>query len=433
MKRLLNILASVASLLILGLLASRLVLMRDQSSTLAAPGTFQSPVEKPLPITPAFTVLLELTPAPPFPGESRPFQSPLIEPTPIGVLPSTPFPDRGIYVSASTTLTPLADESTIDRLSFPDWDGTELVARAEAKGKVAVVLVDLTNGQMHLLNQLSERGAVSPHISGRYVVWADPVPEGDLLQMRVYDLRTDRLFSPYVPGYYHQLDFADGIAVWQDYRDNKWGIYGYNVRTSQAITIGQGNLGCPQISYPWVIYLDTNLSSEGSPANIARLWAYHLRTAERLSLGLVFNPNDATACSYHAIDDSRVAWLGLREEQNTKSETNPETGQTEAVITANPAYEPHVYDLRTRTDRILDIPIQWPPRTLLSGDVVVFGNVGFDLASDIPFNVIPDPQWANEAGLPLLLSDDRVVWLTNLVEGSPQIHIAPIIRQTGAR
>lgn len=433
MKHLLKILATIAGLLILGLLASRLVLMRDQGSTLAAPGTFQSPVEKPLPIMPALTTLVKPTPDSPFSGTSSPFRSPLTEPAPIGALPSTPFPNQGIYVSASTTLTPLADEIVVERLSFADWDGARLVARAEVQGEVAVVLVDLTNGQIRLLSQLSERGAVSPHISGRYVVWADPVPEGDLLQMRVYDLRTDRLFSPYVPGYYHQLDFADGIAVWQDYRDNKWGIYGYNVRASQAITIGQGNLGCPQISYPWVIYLDTNLPSAGSPVNTARLWVYHLRTAERLSLGLVFNPNDATACSYHAIDDNRVAWLGLREEQGTESETHPETGQTEIVTTANLAYEPHVYDLHTRTDRILNIPIQWPPRTLLSGDVVVFGNVGFDLASDIPFNVILDSQWADVPGLPLLLSDDQVVWLTNLVEGSPQIHIALIIRQAGAR
>lgn len=340
-----------------------------------------------------------------------------LEPTPTGRILPTSLPYQGISVSVPTELQISQDDKfELKRLFSPDLNGTRMVAQAEVDDGIAIVLIDLETNQTHLLSTPRELQGAAPSISDESVVWAEPVDIAQsLFQLQVYDLQTSNLTTPYVPDYYHHLDFADNVAVWEGYLNETQGIYGYNIKTVQGITIAQTLVGCPRISYPWVIYLDYNTDTLGQRRldQVAKLWAYHLETQEKLFIGLTFNPNDSTVCSYHAIDTHWIAWFGT----NSESSQNADT------------YAPFVYDLNARSVYIPNIPIQWPPRVLLSENTAIFGNIGLDLVNHKSFNVIPIPEVTDMTGIPLLLSQERLVWLWNAGIGTQRIYQSRIVQQ----
>lgn len=339
-----------------------------------------------------------------------------LEPTPTGKVFPTSLPTQKISSSIPSEVHILNNTLEIEKLFSPDLDGTQMVAQAKVANGLGIVQIDLDTGKVDLLSTPQELLGTPPKISGHKVVWSEPVNLAQSqYQLYVYDLSSNQLTQPYVLDYYHHLDFTDDIAVWEGTVGQTSGIYGYNVTTNQAITIAQTLVGYPRIAYPWTIYLDYNAGTLGERRQdqAAKLWACNLETQERFEVGTTFNPDDATAGSYHALDTHWVAWFG-----------------TDSNADSNVAsYQPYVYDLSTHSLYTPTLPIQWPPRVLLSNNVAVFGNVGLDLATYEAFNVISIPEIADMTGIPLLLSEENLVWLWDDGETMQKIYHSRITRR----
>lgn len=339
-----------------------------------------------------------------------------LEPPPTGKVFPTSLPTQRISSSTPSEVRIFNNSFEIKQLFSPDLSGTQMVAQAEVDNGLGIVWIDLDTGKIDLLGEPQELLGTPPKISEHKVVWSEPVNLAQSqYQLYVYDLSSNQLTQPYVLDYYHHLDFADDIAVWEGALNQESGIYGYNVTTKQGITIAQTLVGYPRIDHPWTIYLDYNAGTLGERRldQAAKLWVYNLETQERFEIGVTFNPDDATAGSYHALDTHWIAWFGtdLDYEHNIES------------------YQPYVYDLTTRSLYTPSLPIQWPPRVLLSNDMAVFGNIGLDLVTYEAFNAITVPEVTDMTGIPLLLSEECLIWLWDAGETMQKIYRSQIIRQ----
>lgn len=432
MKRLLNVVGGMFGLLALGALAFALALSFGGLQRGVSPGTqvFQSPIgtptRPPYP-PPELPTVVPTPPGPPptLPPYPPPRGTPIVEP-PRRPTP-TPFPDRGVRVGPVREVIPSGGDVTVEELYNPDQDGTMLVASARVPGGITIVAIDLETGLVQRLTRVAGRGIEGPHISGHYVAWIEPAPElgRDMRQIHVLDRTQGREFTPGY-GLRFQLDLKDHLLVWQEKRDRGWGIYGYDLVTGQELTVAEG----PDVrSFPracsseWILYLQ---HKQGWPG-VADLHAHNLTTGEDILIGQVPFPRDAAAGHQHACDGPRVAWMSVKREQYTGQEVEPTTGKSETVTTIIPVYEQHLYDLTTREDRILDIPVQGLPSLLLDDNILVSA-VGYDLKRDVPFDLFSHFPLDQSVGGQLTLANDRLVWTASPLGGPQRLYTALIVR-----
>ncbi len=360
-------------------------------------------------------------PAPPTFQSSLPGPSPTIE-SPLPTMPPvqtrrystpTPLPNQGVWVGPASEVTLTGEDITIEALSNLDLDDDTLVSRASVRGGgITIVTVDLRTGQVQRLSQVAERGIEGPRISGRHVAWAEyPVQMNDVGQLHVFDLMQTREFTV-EQGLIHWPDLKDSLLVWQESHASGIGIYGYDLATNQAIAIAVGPAiySFPRVcSRQWVIYLKQGLQEHWP--SIVDLHAYNLLTGEDILIGQVLFPRSASVGQQHACDGQRVAWLGAR--------------ATGATLT----FEQHLYDLATRTDRILNLPNPGAAyHVLIEGDFLI-SVVGYDLQRDIPFNVLWGLPPDQITGGQLVLSNNRLAWTAQPYGGSQHLYTAFIIRQ----
>ncbi len=405
MKRVSNTIISIFSLLALGALIVILVGTFSGLQQSAAPlaSALQSPIG-----TPA------QTPGPPksnYPGSNgRP-----VEPPGANAWPSpTDLPDRGVRVGSPNKASISWADVAIEHLYNPALDGDILVSDAKVPAGLAVVAINLKTGRILQISQVRAQGVEEPHVSGRYVAWIESVSESDTTarQLHVFDLVQSREFVVEQQGLPYQLDLKNDIVVWQAYRGQSWGIYGYDLNAAREFTIAVDSTSTHSAarvcSKVWVIFLQ-NIQRGG--VDTADLHARNLTTGEDVFIGQMPLTQNSTAGSQHACDGNRVAWISVQTQDST------------------PIYKQHIYDLNTRSDRILDMQIKTLPAVRLNGDVLL-GSVGYDLARDVSFNVAPGtrPEQFRIGSAPLL-SRDKVAWIVNEPDGTQGIYTAPITRK----
>jgi hypothetical protein len=328
-------------------------------------------------------------------------------------LTPTPLPNLGVWVGPASEVVLSGADIAIEALYNLDLDGDTLVSRANVReGGVTVVTVDLKTGQVQRLSPVAERGVEGPRIAGRYVAWVEyPLQMNEVGQLHVFDLTQAHEFIV-EQGLIHGPDLKDSLLVWQESRGNGIGIYGYNLATNQAIIIADTPAihSFPRVcSRQWVIYLKQGLQEHWP--SIVDLHAHNLLTGEDILIGQVLFPRSASVGQQHACDGQRVAWLGAR--------------ATGATLT----FEQHLYDLATRTDRILDLPHPGAAyHVLIEGDFLI-SMVGYDLQRDVPFNVLWGLPPDQITGGQLVLSNNRLAWTAQPYGGPQHLYTAFIIRQ----
>lgn len=432
MKRLLNVAGGLFGLLALGALVLALALSLGGLQRGGEPGgqVFQSPIRTPTrpPYPPPeLPTVVPTPPGPPptLPPYPPPRGTPIVEP-PRRATP-TPFPDRGVRVGPAREVIPSGGDVTVEELYNPDLDGNTLVARARVPGGITIVAIDLETGLVQRLTRVAERGIEGPRISGHYVAWIEPAPElgRDMRQVHVCDRTQGREFTVGY-GSRFQPDLKDDILVWQENRERSWGIYGYDLRAAQEFTVAEG----PGVhSFPracgreWVIYLQ---HEQGWPS-VADLRAHSLTTGGDILIGQVPFPRDAAAGHQHACDGYRVAWVSVRTEQYTGQEVDPTTGKAETVTNTISVYEQHLYDLTTREDRILDIPVHGLPFLQLGGDILI-STIGYDLKRNVPFDLLSRLPLDQRVGGQMALSNERLAWTAHPPGGPQRLYAAVIVR-----
>ncbi len=322
----------------------------------------------------------------------------------------TPLPDQGVRVSPLSELTSVTSVKgetmyPLERFWSMALDGNTLVGMANESGQIKLYALDLKSGHIRQLGT-SNPGVSAIHASGRYVVW-----NRDQTDVFAYDLQMDtetRIASGAYP------DVSGSIIVWVDLRNLNQGdladIYGYDLDLGQEFPIvaRPGRQVQPKIANLWVAYLEIIGERD------YRLRVHHIQTGEDFEVGAVpvfIPPSFLVAAQYFAISGNRLAWVPAQ---------NPSSV--------------HLYDLNTRTDRIL-LESESPYLDLrLDGDILVFFHndslIGYDLVRDTSFSIprVPSDEWLG-ASSSLFLSEGRLVWaLTRDTEQAQHLFEAWIVR-----
>ncbi len=405
MKRLSTLMRNFLGLLALGIFVVTLVFIFSglQRHVEPSASTLQSPIGTPAP-----------TPGPPksnYPvTNGRPVESPGANAAPS----PTDLPDRGVRIGSPNKSSISWADVSIEHLYNPALDGDLLVSDAKVPTGTAVVAINLKTGRILQLSQTRGQSVEEPHVSGRYVAWIESASGSDTTarQLHVFDLTQSQESVVGQPRLPYQLDLKNDIMVWQDYRGQGWGIYGYDLSAAREFTIAvdsTNTLSAPRIcSKAWVIFLQNIQQGGGGTAD---LHARNLATGEDILIGQTPLTQDSMAGDQHACDGNRVAWVGV---QNQASE---------------PIYRQHIYDLNTRSDRILDFQIKTLPAVRLIGDVLL-SSVGYDLAKDVPFSARPNIRPEQfRIGSATLLTRDKVAWIVNEPDGTQGVYTAPITRR----
>lgn len=432
MKRLLNITAGLLGLLALAALVVALAVTFGELRKKTEPVSqlFQSPIETPTQPpypSPATPTAVPTPPGPPptLPPYPPPRGTPPVEP-PQQPTP-TPFPDRGVRVGPPSEVTLSGADVTIEQLYNPDLDGGTLVASARVPSGITIVAVDLETGRVQRLTRVAERGIEGPRISVPYVAWIEEAPElgRDMRRLHVFN-RVQRREVTIGHGIRFQLDLKNDILVWQETRDRSWAIYGYDLRANREFVVaeGPGARSFPRVcNNEWVIYLQHEQDWPG----VADLYAHDLATEKDVFIGQVPFPRSAAAGYQHACDGYRVAWMSVRTEQYTGQEVDPITGKSETVTNTIPVYEQHLYDLTTREDRTLDIPVHGLPSLQLDGDILI-STTGYDLKRDVPFDLLSRFPPDQRVGGRMALSNERLAWTAHPPGGPQRLYTALIVR-----
>jgi hypothetical protein len=157
-------------------------------------------------------------------------------------------------------------------------------------------------------------------------------------------------------------------------------------------------------------------SPEAREVGTSDLFAHNLFTDETILIGQVpLSQSPATGRS-HDCDGNRVAWASWSWD----------------IQTNQPVAQQHLYDLTTRTERLLNIPVEgWGIRVRIAGDILL-STVGYDLSRDVafsPFANVPLEQTKGSGGA--MISGNRLAWIArpgDAVEGPWHLYTAAIIR-----
>lgn len=426
MKNLLNRTGSLLILLVLGSSIALFVFSLKQGEFLqsvggqAQPGGYPGPSRQMDSITPYPGPATEEEKQTGF-SNSTPLPQLVEEPITSSQLPPS-LPDRGVGISVPTEVAlegaeNLMSSSTAGGLFAPDLDGTLLVAKARSGSDVFLVVIDTQNGRIDYSMPIINNDSESPHIAGKYVAWAESIPNSDsnIKQVLLLDLEKGVTRTIW-QGNLHQLDLKDEILIWQEYRGTSWGIYGYDLANEQELTIAQGAgiFAWPRIcSRNWVIFMHYPREPEPRQLDSAELRTHNLQTGETFPVGQVPLSDSPTTGRSHDCDGTRIAWASFS--NNAK---------------VDPMAQQHIYDLQDRSERILDMPVQgWGIRVVIDGDFLL-STVGYDFNRDVSFSL-----WSNDIPIEqrgqILLSDNRLAWIADPPAGDadfPHLYTATIIR-----
>jgi hypothetical protein len=341
----------------------------------------------------------------------------ILSPTSARAPVATLSPNRDVSIDSIHEVILAGADVPIDGLYHPALDLDTLVALAttgngapaypgspnsgDPQKKTAIVAIDLKTGAVERLTPFANEGHYgNPYISGNYVAWIEPTGDIRISKLHVID-RTTHQDSVVKSAQLSQLDFKGDILVWQEYRGLGWGIYGYNLKTSQDFKVADGPQQMNAYPHPcsdeWVIYLaNVQEASSRSWVGSADLHAYDLTTGADALIGQV--PVPRSSDPPHTCDGTSVTWTQLAD--------------------APSGYEYHFYDLSTKTDRKLNnMPGQVGliPTLLLSDNVLIaIGLGGFDMdrnmAFDLPGGLSPEQRF----GAPWLLSKNRLAWIIDV-------------------
>lgn len=436
MKRLSNMLGGLSVLLILSVLIAVFIFTFPQ----ALRSSTEAQGESPYPGAPEQSYINPY-PAPTGPppessgitsaSEPTNLQPPIESVTPVVEEPSTlyqrptPLPDLGVRASApvEVTVSPVTIQGNnlpISGLFAPDLDGNLLAAKAQVQNDTLIVVIDVDTGDVEHFAQIADYNSEGPYIAGSLVSWVEPVSNtvSNLKQVQLLDLSTD-LERTVWQGNLYQLDIKDEILVWQEERGQGWGINGYDLMHEQELIIagGSGTFTWPRIcSGEWVVYMHYSDSPEAGEVGTSDLFAHNLFTDETILIGQVPLSQSPTTGRSHDCDGNHVAWASWSWDTQTDQ----------------PVAQQHLYDLTTRTERLLNIPIEgWGIRVRIVGDILL-STVGYDLSRDVafsPFANVPLEQTKGSGGA--MISGNRLAWIArpgDAVEGPWHLYTAAIIR-----
>jgi len=212
--------------------------------------------------------------------------------------------------------------------------GGQVIGVVEKNDMEYEVTFDLASGQER---KLADKSLYHAHLSDHWLVYIDEAPpggSGNYSRLKVIDINTgqeilneDNAFQPSISG---------NVVVWIDLRNGTEDIYAHSLATSKEFPVvtGPGNRDYPRISGNWVIYLQRTKFPTGHETTTAQLRAHSLKTNDDFAIGNTPFANDSFQGTYHAIDGHMVAWVEFEE-------------------SALSAHSLHLYDLSTRSDRIL--------------------------------------------------------------------------------
>ena len=425
MKNLLNKTSSLLALLALGSLIALFALsLRQETSSQPAAGQSQSGG---YPGPQRFGAESTIEPYPD-PATSEPEQFVSAASTPLAQIveePDTPFqlptplPDRGVRVSVATEVAlegteGLAAEPNIEGLFTPDLDGNLLVAKAKSANDIFLMVIDLQTRSIKYSIPITSFSSGNPRVLGKYVAWIERSSSG-ATQLQLLDVETG-LRRTIWQGRLRQLDMKDGVLVWQEYGEPRTGLYGYDLSTEKGFEIYQGVKGKASIepricSKEWVIYMNFADLPEPGQVESADIYARNLYTSETVLIGQVPLVDSPTTGRSHDCDGNQIAWASYSNDLQTGAQ--------------------HIYDLKERTERILDIPLRgWGTRVVFDGDILLSGGVGYDLDRNVPFSHWSDDIPIEQRGQ-MLLSDNRLAWIAqphDPVQGSWHLYTAVIIQ-----
>ncbi len=227
---------------------------------------------------------------------SQAFQSPIGTPTPPRGLPPVPI-SNDLTEPIQLTTRPAGRWGL-------DADGdTAVWQERDPNGTIYIVAHDLHTHTERRLSSLPG-GKRAPRVSGRYVVWVESYQGEDRYMQEIhgYDLLREQEF---VLGEGDLPDISGHRVIWNDPwtdRDSPLVLYDLSSGQIQRL-IGLRGKGA-YISGDWIIYASHHLGTYSQ----ADLYAYNLVTTKQIALGSVYDPPNALANQFMAIDGSLVVW-----------------------------------------------------------------------------------------------------------------------------
>jgi hypothetical protein len=328
------------------------------------------------------------------------------------ILPQqTPRPaprlSNAIQVGNLTELMPSDTRLKDWQLNKAHIDGDVLFATTGTDDHPQAVAINLRNGNIARLENSFALDSQWP-TTQRYFAWTETSNGAMTKKLYAYDLANGKKFA--VKGESDVQSFPDvsgDTVVWSElHGDYSWDIYAYRIASGQLIAAvtRPSSQNVPKIDGDWVVYLE---SKSADPRDMTiDVYLHNLTTGEDFLLGT--SPYGSEGGTY-GIAHGRVVWVGW-----TPDEFKQEVGLT-------PPF--HVYDLQTRTDRVLN---NWstcaPTGFQLAGDLIQFscqdGFYGYDLAKDALFS-ISLPRGVGQ----IYFSETRVVYQMEVEQ--PRIYLTP--------
>jgi len=438
MKRYRKILSNLPSIVIVSLLLAAIVLVAPKVLSDSRVPQSANPDQ----VTPPSDLVSSVAPVDtgiaPAPQSSQQNDAyPGLDATSTGQQKSTPTPAPGsIEVGPVNEIDLSKSPVTFSKLYWPQVDGNTLIAAASTSKNHSVILrFDLDTDSVQATGAESSAGILWLGFSGSDVAWLE-VSNQDNIQsqsINVIDLqKPDEAPRQIGKGEIRRPDLKDGILLWEEYRNDNWGIAGYDLRANKELAFSQDKAFAPYVcSQTWSIYL-ANRNSQVAQLGSADLHAYNLVTNEDILIGQVPMPVDMTVPHQIACDQDRVAWISVTAEDQTSTAADPQTGQTDTVTTTIGIAAYHIFDIQTKKDQLLSGLGQGFAQIMIRGNILISTNgyVGYDLQRNVTFNALPNPNILNtlQDGFTLALGKDRVIWLSSvLFDQSTHLYEAPFL------
>ncbi len=318
----------------------------------------------------------------------------------------TAIPSSKVRTGEVTVLTMVGDAATqmpVDMFFHAALVNSKLYGIGkQASGQLALYEVDLKTGLTRQVGAARKRWG-NMRASERYIVWDQDSDSSEYLEIHAYDLQTNQEFV--LATHTAWPDVSGNIAVWGEV------VYDLSKGAPIQIKNQHGKPHRPRISGKWIVYLDAS-----SGEDTADIYAHNLTTDEDFKIGTMplLGQRIGIVDWYPVISGKNIVWVSAQDDKL------------------------HHYNLDTRTDRLLPVPLTEEaaltmPRNLeLDSDILVYdqrGRMGYDLALDVafPIPVIPAVQGKWTSSTPTLVSGGRLVWQTS-VDQETRIYITEIVR-----
>ena len=257
-------------------------------------------------------------------------------------------------------------------VSYPQIYGLTVVWREHIGGARPILGFDLSTSQpLVIYNEPGFRNRLRIH--GSMVVWEER-DTSNWSQERwwIYgkNLLTGDLFN-LTPGDGNRRNPAlDGTrAVWQDFRNGNWDIYGYDLTAGKEFLVSAKagvNQTAPRISGDWVVWM------EGDRGSGQSVYARNLLTGEEIAV----SDGPGREARWPEIDGDFIVWRENRLADDTLCDWESNL---------------FLFDLSTRTEIPLDTSTYWKTYPRRSGDLVVWRQKNSEGTYDIWGAYAPEP------------------------------------------